>query len=379
MSLDLTDIPDDFGSGGANLSPGGGNGEPTLKDILVEHKEALETLDGSSGGLSTVTTSGLITGDGSSGLPVKLADVATSTIIGRSTAGTGTPEVLSAATARTTLGLGTLATQSGTFSGTSSGTNTGDQTITLTGAVTGSGTGSFATTIPAASITETALVEQRWSALRHPAILTLAPTLTKITPFRTASVSTDLEQTAAVGSATTTVSITEDGGVIVTKTGVTSGSSQFCQQVGAAAGGRIISNIKTHPWAIAMRVKVATTIDSAGTFNLFMNSTLTSVGLTFRGSISTTNWVLGVFGSGNTTVDTTQAVDVGVYHNIAVVFDTAKLWLVYDDVANATGITDLTNFDTSAGFLRFYTTNGGTSANREARVSEIAVYTPQAV
>jgi len=35
-----------------------------------------------------------------------------------------------AATARTTIGLGTLATQSGTFSGTSSGTNTGDQTAT---------------------------------------------------------------------------------------------------------------------------------------------------------------------------------------------------------------------------------------------------------
>jgi hypothetical protein len=30
---------------------------------------------------------------------------------------------------RTTLGLGTLATQSGTFSGTSSGTNTGDQDL----------------------------------------------------------------------------------------------------------------------------------------------------------------------------------------------------------------------------------------------------------
>ena len=56
-----------------------------------------------------------------------------------------------AAAQRTTLGLGTLATQSGTFSGThsgtSSGTNTGDQTITLTGAVTGSGTSSFATTL----------------------------------------------------------------------------------------------------------------------------------------------------------------------------------------------------------------------------------------
>ena len=37
-------------------------------------------------------------------------------------------DLSSASTARTNLGLGTLATQSGTFSGTSSGTNTGDQT-----------------------------------------------------------------------------------------------------------------------------------------------------------------------------------------------------------------------------------------------------------
>lgn len=62
-----------------------------------------------------------------------------------------------AAAARTTLGLGTLATQDGTFSGThsgtSSGTNTGDQTITLTGAVTGSGTGSFATTLATDAVT----------------------------------------------------------------------------------------------------------------------------------------------------------------------------------------------------------------------------------
>lgn len=58
-----------------------------------------------------------------------------------------------AATARTSMGLGTLATQNGTFSGTSSGTNTGDQTITLTGDVTGSGTGSFAATIQPNAVT----------------------------------------------------------------------------------------------------------------------------------------------------------------------------------------------------------------------------------
>lgn len=62
-----------------------------------------------------------------------------------------------ATTARTTLGLGTLATQSGTVSGTHSGTssgaNTGDQTITLTGDVTGTGTGSFAATIATDAIT----------------------------------------------------------------------------------------------------------------------------------------------------------------------------------------------------------------------------------
>ena len=58
-----------------------------------------------------------------------------------------------ASATRTTIGLGSLATQSGTFSGTSSGTNTGDQTITLTGDVTGSGTGSFAATLSASGVT----------------------------------------------------------------------------------------------------------------------------------------------------------------------------------------------------------------------------------
>ena len=109
----------------------------------------------------------------------KLADVGTATFKGRTTAGTGDPEDLTVAQAKTLLDLAgatsgdqasivgisgtlaqfntavtdaTLATGGGTVSGASSGTNTGDQTITLTGDVTGSGTGSFAATVAANAV-----------------------------------------------------------------------------------------------------------------------------------------------------------------------------------------------------------------------------------
>ena len=145
------------------------------------------TSSGTNTGDQTITLTGAVTGTGTGTFATtltagivgetnlapdsvtydKLQDAtATDVLLGRASAGAGTIEQISCTAAgraliddadataqRTTLGLGTLATQSGTFtgthSGTTSGTNTGDQTITLTGAVTGTGTGSFATSLAA--------------------------------------------------------------------------------------------------------------------------------------------------------------------------------------------------------------------------------------
>ena len=113
------------------------------------------TSSGTNTGDQTITLTGDVTGSGTGSFAATIANGAVSTAkMGGdvTTAGKALLDDADAAAQRTTLGLGTLATQSGTFSGTSSGTNTGDQTITLTGDVTGSGTGSFAATIASGAV-----------------------------------------------------------------------------------------------------------------------------------------------------------------------------------------------------------------------------------
>lgn len=136
-----------------------GNGDPEA--ITSAEAKVLLNLSGTNSGDQTITLTSDVTGSGTGSFAATIANdavtyakmqnvSATDRVLGRVTAGAGDVEEITctaagrallddidAAAQRTTLGLGTLATQSGTFSGTSSGTNTGDQNLFSTVAVSG--------------------------------------------------------------------------------------------------------------------------------------------------------------------------------------------------------------------------------------------------
>ena len=150
------------------LAVGAVTGAKIADATITSAKFVAGAVDNAAIGTSAVSTDEIAAG---AVTYAKIQNVsATDKLLGRSTAGAGVVEEITltaagrallddadAAAQRTTLGLGTLSTQSGTFSGThsgtTSGTNTGDQTITLTGDVTGSGTGSFAASIATDAVT----------------------------------------------------------------------------------------------------------------------------------------------------------------------------------------------------------------------------------
>jgi hypothetical protein len=127
--LDLTGMAGDVlsvtvGEDGFELTAGGGGSG---------------LADGDYGDITASGGGTILTIDNDVVTPAKMANVATSTVFYRKTAGTGDPEVNTLATLKTDLGL--------------TGTNSGDQTITLSGDVSGSGTGAITTTIGAGKVT----------------------------------------------------------------------------------------------------------------------------------------------------------------------------------------------------------------------------------
>lgn len=99
----------------------------------------ISVADGDKGDITVSGSGATWTIDNSAVTLAKQADVASSTVFYRKSAGAGAPEVQTLSTLKTDLGL--------------TGTNSGDQTITLTNDVTGSGTGTFATTIANDAVT----------------------------------------------------------------------------------------------------------------------------------------------------------------------------------------------------------------------------------
>ena len=170
-------------SGTTLSATGGGGGAPTTAEYLVKTADATLSAERVVGDSTSVVANWVtggqvsferaaLTGDvtataNSNATTIANGVVSTAKLGGDiTTAGKALLDDADAAAQRTTLGLGTLATQSGTFSGTSSGTNTGDQTITLTGDVTGSGTGSFAATIANDAVSNAKLANVATSTIK---------------------------------------------------------------------------------------------------------------------------------------------------------------------------------------------------------------------
>jgi hypothetical protein len=156
------------------------------------------------------SVSGLVSGYSLSGHTHTASAITDSTTAGRALL-TGAD----AAAQRTSLGLGTLATQNGTFSGTSSGTNTGDQTISVSGDVTAAGSAG-----------------------------SLNATVTKINGVSLAGLSNGLlKNTTSTGAPTIAVAGTDYVANIVAGTNITVSGNAGTYTINSTGGGNVSTNV----------------------------------------------------------------------------------------------------------------------------------------
>jgi hypothetical protein len=150
------------GSNGVGVPTGGTTGQVLTKNSATDYDTSWQTVSGGGGvsdgdkGDITVSGSGASwTIDAGAVSLSKMADLATSTILGRATAGTGVPEALTAAQVRTILNVANGATANAADSfllnranhtGTqAAGTITGLATVATSGSATDLGTGTLPT------------------------------------------------------------------------------------------------------------------------------------------------------------------------------------------------------------------------------------------
>jgi hypothetical protein len=307
------------------------------------------TLSGTNTGDQTITLTGDVTGTGTGSFATTIANdavtyakiqnvSATDRLLGRSTAGAGDIEEITCTSAgrallddadapaqRTTLGLGTIATQNansvsitggsisgttGVFSGgglflvdntttfqlgvsatpnsltddralsinvndasrtlsltgnaTISGTNTGDQTITLTGDVTGSGTGSFAATIANGAVTNAKLQNSSVTVNGTSIALGASGTITANTT-NALTIGTGLSGTSFNGSSAVTIAVNStldaNARVGVEKAGVLVGTRR---NINFIEGSNITLTIVDDPTNEEVDVTIASTGGGGG-------------------------------------------------------------------------------------------------------------------
>lgn len=291
------------------------------------------------GGSGTVTTSAPVSGNGSAGTPVTIANgaIANASLANPLPSGTGIVKVTS--------GTGALATANVDY--------TGPNWFT-----------------------------QRLAEIR--ALDSTIDTMAFATECDQVTTSTTAGGPVLAGTAAGTGNavqyLSESGGVFQFSTGTTANSTRVLQTNTAANNGKIVSNPKTTHWALTARVKITTTPDaqtgmkildlSGGSFDhvFGVQGTATTGG-------SNANFSLWVSGPPNTfSTNVSQALILGTYFNITEVFDGTTLTGEINGVAVGT-ITDLTNFDTTAAFVRAFAQNGTTNANQEFHMDKWAAFT----